>query len=297
MWLQLPQSVDTGYIIQCVIAVVTVLTQAILSSMWLLLSQGVDTGYIVKCMIAVVIECWHRLYCQGCYCSCHRVLTQATLSSMWLQLSQSVVTGYIAVANRVLTQATLSSVWWQLPQSVDTGYIVKHVIADAKELLGDGQEADQNGWAVQGWQTSTVPHAGGVWWAAQIWAPGWLWYFWWPAFRWEKLDTDRNDHEGSCLVYPFQEALLFVLSQTHCTLVACDCEWVMVALPCIDCVKGYLWWNNDDDDRIYGVLFSTLERTHCAFVACDNKLVTVAFFLFSFCSVFWISTEVVYVQC
>ena len=35
---------------------------------------------------------------------------------------------------------------------------------------------------------------------------------------------------------------------------------------------------NDDVDRFYTALFSTLEQTHCTLVACDSKWVTVAFY-------------------
>ena len=55
--------------------------------------------------------------------------------------------------------------------------------------------------------------------------------------------------------------------------------------------KIQLYTHNYVDDPFYMKLFSTIQQTHCTFVACDSEWVTVAF-----CSVFWISTEVVYVQ-
>ena len=53
-----------------------------------------------------------------------------------------------------------------------------------------------------------------------------------------------------------------------------------------------LWYTGDDDDCFCIALVSTLQQTHCFFVAFDSKWVTVTFY-----SMFWISTEVVYLQC
>ena len=110
-----------------------VLTQAILSSVWLQLTQSVDTGYIVKHVIVVVTGCWHRLYCQVYDCSCHRVLTQALLSRMLLQLSQSVDTGYIIKHVIAVVTECCHRLYCCCQQSVDTGYIVKRVMAVATE--------------------------------------------------------------------------------------------------------------------------------------------------------------------
>ena len=62
-------------------------------------------------------------------------------------------------------------------------------------------------------------------------------------------------------------------------------EFLFSHLP----ARGYVFWDGDDDDRFYIVLFSALEQTHCTrmwFYMSDQL----------FIARFWISTKVVYLQ-
>ena len=59
--------------------------------------------------------------------------------------------------------------------------------------------------------------------------------------------------------------------------------WVSLAI-CGFSFQLCIWWF---DGHFYAALFSALKQSHCDFVACDSKWVT---------SVFWISTDVVYLS-